>query len=71
METFGEPSNVMNDPGVVDGENGTNTDDTVNSLIMLLTAFLLNMTTLILSTNVIQPLIIVLRAEEGTIIFTI
>jgi hypothetical protein len=40
METFGKPSNVMNDLGVVDGENVTITDDKVNSLIMLLTAFL-------------------------------
>ncbi len=70
METFGEPSNVMNDLGVVDGENVTNTDDKVDSLIMLLTAFLFNITTLILS-YIIHPLNIVLRAEEGTIIVTI
>jgi hypothetical protein len=36
METFGNPCNVMNVPVVVDGENVMNTDDKVDSLIMLL-----------------------------------
>ncbi len=55
--------------GVIDGENAMNTDDKVNSHIMLLTAFLWNITSLTL-TNIIHPLNIVLRADEGTIIVT-
>ena len=31
IKTLGDPSNVMNDLGVVDGENETNTDDKVES----------------------------------------
>ncbi len=46
-----------------------NTDDKVNSLIMLFTAFLWNITSLTLS-NIINPLNIVLGAVEGTIIVT-
>ena len=37
MEAFGEPSNAMNDPGGVGGENAMNTDDKVDFLIMLVT----------------------------------
>ena len=66
METFGDPSNVMNDPGVVDGENETNTDDKVESLIMLLTGFLWNINSLTFC-YIIRPLNIVLGAEEWTI----
>ena len=66
METFGDPSNVMNDPGVVDGENETNTDDKVESLIMILTGFLWKITSLMYC-NIIRPLNIVLGAEEWTI----
>ena len=66
METFGDPSNVMKDPGVVDGENAMNTDDKVDSLIMLLTGFLWNITSLTFC-NIIRPLNIVFGAEERTI----
>ena len=55
METFGDPSNVMNDPGVVDGENETNTDDKVESLIMILTGFLWNILMSLMFCNIIRP----------------
>jgi hypothetical protein len=41
----------MTDSGVVDGENVMNTDDKVDSLLILVTVFLFNITTLILSYN--------------------
>ncbi len=43
---FGNPCSVMKVPMVVDGENVMNTDDKVDSLIMLLIVFVWNLTSL-------------------------
>ena len=46
METFGNPCSAMNDPVVVDEENVMNIDDKVDSLILLFTVFVWNLTSL-------------------------
>jgi hypothetical protein len=58
METFGNPCSVMNVPVVVDGENVMNTDDKVDSLILVFTVFVWNLTSLTCSYyNIIGTLI--------------